>query len=145
MISKRISLFLDEALAPNFYNGGLSIVNILSLFYYCIWKDSVNKDTLNNIRKLFNEKYGLKNTFFVNSGRSALYLLLISLDRDYRDEIILPSYTCVVIPNAIRFAGYKVVYCDIEEQTYNIDVNKLSDLISKKNKGDHSPVYLWHP
>ena len=134
MIFKKISLFLDEALAPTFYNGGLSLVNIFPLFYYCIWKDSVNKNTFHNIRKLFNEKYGLKNTYFVNSGRSALYLLLISLDRDYRDEIILPSYTCVVIPNAIRFAGYKVVYCDIEDQTYNIDVNKLSDLISKKTK-----------
>ena len=134
MIFKKISLFLDEALAPTFYNGGLSLVNIFPLFYYCIWKDSVNKNTFHDIRKLFNEKYGLNNTYFVNSGRSALYLLLISLDRDYRDEIILPSYTCVVIPNAIRFAGYKVVYCDIEEQTYNIDVNKLSDLISKKTK-----------
>ena len=134
MILKRISLFLDEAFAPTFYNGGLSLVDIFLLFYYCIWKNSGNKNTFHDIRKLFNEKYGFKRTYFVNSGRSALYLLLISLDRDYRDEIILPSYTCVVIPNAIRFAGYKVVYCDIEEQTYNIDVNKLSDLISKKTK-----------
>jgi len=134
MILKRISLFLDEALAPTFYNGVLSLVDIFLLFYYCIWKNSGNKNTFHDIRKLFNEKYGFKRTYFVNSGRSALYLLLISLDRDYRDEIILPSYTCVVIPNAIRFAGYKVVYCDIEEQTYNIDINKISDLISKKTK-----------
>ena len=56
MIFKKISLFLDEALAPTFYNGGLSLVDIFSLFYYCIWKDSVNKNTFHDIRKLFNEK-----------------------------------------------------------------------------------------
>ena len=83
MILKKNSRFFDEALAPTFYNGGLSLVNICSLFYYCIWKDSVNKNTFHDIRKLFNEKYGLKNTYFVNSGRSALYLLLISLQSLY--------------------------------------------------------------
>src|SRR5215510_9813442 len=46
-------------------------------------------------------------------ARVALYALLRALDLQENDEVILPGYTCIVVSNAIRFAGAKPVYADI--------------------------------
>lgn len=43
------------------------------------------------------------------------------------DEIILPGFTCVVVPNAITYLEAKPVYVDIDPKTFNIDVSKLKE------------------
>lgn len=54
-------------------------------------------------------------------GRVALYAILKALGIGPGDEVILPAFTCVVVPNAIRFTGAKPVYADIAPGGYNID------------------------
>lgn len=58
-------------------------------------------------------------------GRVALYAALKSSKIPDGSEILVPAYTCVVVPSAIMFAGYRPVYVDICPKTYNIDVTKL--------------------
>jgi len=55
------------------------------------------------------------------AGRMAFYCLLRAMRLREGDEILLPGYNCIVIPNAIRFAGLRPVYVDIRERDYNID------------------------
>jgi dTDP-4-amino-4,6-dideoxygalactose transaminase len=67
-------------------------------------------------------------------GRVALSACLHALDLKPGDEVIVPGYTCVVVPNAIRFAGLRVVYSDIETETYGLDVNHLAAKLTERTR-----------
>ncbi len=82
------------------------------------------------IAKLYNKKYGL----MVNSGSSALYLAADLLDYEKGSEIITPALTfsTTVAPQLKK--GWVPAFVDVEEGTYNIDVNKVEEMITPKTK-----------
>lgn len=69
----------------------------------------------------------------VNSGRSALYLILKSLGVGKGDEVALQAFNCVAVPNAVIWTGAKPKYIDIDT-TYNLDPEDLKSKIGKKVK-----------
>lgn len=69
----------------------------------------------------------------INSGRSALYVILKSLGIGKGDEVIVQAFTCVVVPNAALWNGAQPVYVDIDN-SYNIDPKDLKQKITKKTK-----------
>jgi len=42
------------------------------------------------------------------------------------------GYSCVVVPAAVMFAGFKPVYVDIDPNTYNIDTEQLANKLSER-------------
>ena len=77
---------------------------------------------------------GVGDIFFFWKGRVALYALLRAMGVNEGDEVILPAYTCVVVPNAILYLGAKPVYVDVTEKTYNMDIDRVSTAISDRTK-----------
>lgn len=79
---------------------------------------------------LYDKKYGIG----VNSGSSALYLAADLLDYEPGTEIITPALTfsTTVAPQVKR--NWVPAFVDVEEGTYNIDVNKVEAMISPKTK-----------
>ena len=67
-------------------------------------------------------------------GRVALYALLKSFGISKDDEVILPAFTCVVVPNAILYCDAKPVYVDINPQTLNCDPEEIRKKITPKTK-----------
>jgi len=65
------------------------------------------------------EKYFSLRVFPVNSGRSAIYLVLKAAGINKNDEVIIQSYTCNAVPNPIIWAGAKPIYADIDPNTLN--------------------------
>ena len=61
----------------------------------------------------------------------ALHAILKAAGIGTGDQVLLPGYTCVVVPNAINFIGAEPVYLDIEPETFNLDVEKLEDQLGK--------------
>ena len=45
--------------------------------------------------------------------------------RRFMDEVILPAFTCVVVPNAILYLKAKPVYIDVDPLTFNLDAGLL--------------------
>jgi len=72
--------------------------------------------------------------FFYWKGRVALYAILKSLNLEIDDEVILPAFTCVVVPNAIFYAGLKPVYVDISPTTLNMQVGSIENKITNRTK-----------
>lgn len=68
-----------------------------------------------------------------NAGRSALFALLSAMGISKGDEVLLQSFTCVAVPNAIVWMHAKPVYVDIDE-TLNIDPVSLETQITSKTK-----------
>ncbi len=67
-------------------------------------------------------------------GRVALYAILRALGVSEGDEVILPGYTCVVVPNAVRFLKAKSRYVDIDPVTYNLDPDGLDAVVTDRTK-----------
>ncbi len=77
---------------------------------------------------------GKKDIFFHFKGRVSLYAILKAMKIGPGDEVIIPAFTCVVVPNPIIYLGAKPVYADIEPDTFNISVSKLKEAITPKTK-----------
>jgi perosamine synthetase len=67
----------------------------------------------------------------VDSGTSALHLALLSLGIKKGDEVILPTYVCTAVLNAINYTGATPVLTDINSYDFNIShegaVKKTTD------------------
>ena len=67
-------------------------------------------------------------------GRVALYAVLRALDIEPGDEVILPAFTCVAVPNAILYARARPVYVDIRPDTYTIDSTAVEEAIGARTR-----------
>ncbi len=80
-----------------------------------------------------------------NSGTSALYLALLSLGHDSRNEVIIPSYACIALLNAVYAAHLMPVVVDINEYDYNISLNAIKRAIGRKTKAIIAPHMFGDP
>ncbi|MEM8906705.1 MAG: aminotransferase class I/II-fold pyridoxal phosphate-dependent enzyme [Bacteroidota bacterium] len=71
---------------------------------------------------------------FCWKGRVGLYGLLKALGIGPGDEVILPAYTCIVVPNAIKYLQATPVYVDIDPRTYNMDTTAIGAKITANTK-----------
>lgn len=72
--------------------------------------------------------------FLFGAARMGLYIFLKSLKLTENDEVILLGYTCVVVPNAVKYLGLKLKYVDIDESTLNMDTEVLWSAINDDTK-----------
>ncbi len=75
-----------------------------------------------------------QNYYLFFKGRVALYAILDAMDVGEDDEVILPAYTCVVVPNAILYRGAKPVYVDICLDNFSVNPKDIEALITAKTK-----------
>ena len=69
-----------------------------------------------------------------NSGTSALHLTLLALDAAPGDEVIMPSYVCSALLNAVKYTGATAVPAEIAPDTYNLDVADAERRINRHTK-----------
>jgi dTDP-4-amino-4,6-dideoxygalactose transaminase len=94
----------------------------------------VRSDANERYISLLQSKFNSEAIFPFATGRMGFYTILASLKLPKDSEVIIPSYTCVVVPNAILYAGAKPIYCDINCNDFNIDVSKIESLITPRTK-----------
>jgi len=67
---------------------------------------------------------------FFNSARSALtFILNILKSLDKRREVLTQAFSCLVVPNAIKFAGLKPTFVDIDDD-FNLSLYDLKNKIN---------------
>ena len=82
----------------------------------------------------FEKRFGFKKVLLTTSCTDALEMAAILINTNTGDEIIAPSYTFVSSVNAFVLRGAKIVFCDSEVDTPNIDISKIEELITPKTK-----------
>lgn len=80
------------------------------------------------------EYCGAKYAIAVNSGTSALHCAVASLDLLNSDEVIVSGISFVASANCVVYCGATPIFCDIEEDTMNINPNNIEKLITKNTK-----------
>jgi perosamine synthetase len=77
---------------------------------------------------------GMKHAVTVNSGTSALHLVVRGLGLGPGDEMITSPFTFVATSNCAMFEGARPVFVDIDEETWNFDVRKLDAAVTPRTK-----------
>jgi len=82
----------------------------------------------------FKSFVGSSEAIMLNSATAALHLALKAIGLKEGDEVIVPTNTFVATAEVVTYFNAKPVLCDIEEDTHNIDVSKIEELITPKTK-----------
>lgn len=86
----------------------------------------------------FEEKWsaftGAEHSIAVTSCTTALHLSLVALGFGSGDEAIVPAFTWISTANVIEHLGGKVVFCDIDLATFNLDVSNSRNWSHTKQK-----------
>ena len=78
----------------------------------------------------------------VGNGLDALTLTLLAYNIGPADEVIVPAHTFIATWLAVKNTGAKPVGIDVENSSYNIDPNLISNAVTKKTKAI-IPVHLY--
>lgn len=94
----------------------------------------------------FEEKWsaftGARHSIAVTSCTTALHLSLAALGLSPGDEVIVPAFTWIATANVIEHLGGKVVFCDIDLSTFNLDIDDASRKVTSRTKAI-LPVHLF--
>ena len=77
---------------------------------------------------------GVKGAVAVSSGTAALHLGLLALGIGKGDEVLLPSYVCTALLNAIHYTHATPRLVDIHPDSFNIDASMVKKSLSKRSK-----------
>jgi dTDP-4-amino-4,6-dideoxygalactose transaminase len=94
--------------------------------------------------ELIKEFTGSKHAIAVNSCTAGLHIMLAAIDIQPGDEVITTPFTFTATANVIVHLGGKPVFVDIEEDTYNIDPEKIRKAITPKTKAIMIVHYAGH-
>ncbi|HVC33494.1 MAG TPA: DegT/DnrJ/EryC1/StrS family aminotransferase [Chloroflexota bacterium] len=87
--------------------------------------------------RLQNATYGVP----VMNGTAALQVSLRAVGVGAGDEVIVPALTWIATPQAALYLGAIAVFCDVEPDTFNLDVARLEASITSRTKAI-VPVHL---
>jgi len=89
-------------------------------------------ETQEKLKKSLYSFVNKKHSFFFNSGLAGFFIILKALGEIFpKREVILPAYTAPSLIVAVKKAGLKPVLCDISLDDFNMDINLLSNSVSK--------------
>lgn len=104
--------------------------------------DFILGGAVTEFEKAFAEYCGAKYCVGVDSGYSALELIIRAYDIGPGDEVITAANTFIATTLGISNAGATPVLVDCDPETYNIDVNKIEAAITPRTKAI-MPVHLY--
>jgi len=85
---------------------------------------------------------GVRHVIGVASGTDALLLSLRVIGIEADDEVIVPAFTFVAPAEVVALLGGKVVFTDVESESFNIDVSKIEPAMTGRTKAV-IPVHLY--
>ena len=97
---------------------------------------------IGEFEKTFAKYVGAKYAVAVNNATAGLHLSAISLGVNPGDKIIVTPMTFAASANCVRYCGGEVVFCDIDKDTYLIDIKKLEDRLGKAPSGTYKGLIL---
>ncbi|MEN3187052.1 MAG: DegT/DnrJ/EryC1/StrS family aminotransferase [Atribacterota bacterium] len=86
--------------------------------------------------ELFEEEFaryiGVKEAVATSSGTSALFVALKALGAQEGDKIVTTPFTFVATASAIVQCGGIPVFCDVDEETFNLDSSYLERVLERE-------------
>ena len=94
----------------------------------------------NNFKKVNNSKYCIS----CANGSDALTIAIKTLGIKNNDEVITTCFSWIATSASITMAGGKVVFADIEKNSFNINFDEIVKK-NKKNCWNNCCSFIWVP
>lgn len=88
---------------------------------------------------------GVRHAIAVSSGTVALHLIVRSMGLGPGDEVLVPSFTFAASVNALLYEAVTPVFCDIEQDTLNLDPADVEAKITGRTKAIMAVDVFGHP
>jgi perosamine synthetase len=92
--------------------------------------------------KAFADYCGVKHAIATSSGTTALQTAVLAHGIGPGDEVVTTPFTFIASANAVVFSGAKPVFADIDERSYNLDVQLIEQAITPRTKAI-LPVHIF--
>lgn len=92
-------------------------------YYYC-----------ETLEKEFAEYHDRKHALMTPNCTSAIHLILAAIGIDSSSEVIVPECTWIASAVSSHHLGAKLVFCDIEKDTWCLDPNSVRESINENTK-----------
>lgn len=90
--------------------------------------------------KEFAKYIGVKYAVAISNGTAALHLCAMALDVEKGTKVITTPITFAASANCIRYCGGDVEFCDIDPNTFLIDIESIRKLLKKHPKGTYKGI-----
>ncbi len=111
----------------------VQVKTALSLFLPNRWSEWRTFKHSSQVEAWFANQYHVKQAHTIDSGRAAIQLVLEALHLKPGDEVLVQAYTCLVVVNAICWAGGTPVFVDVLDNT-TMDVTDAACKITNRTK-----------
>ncbi|MDF1697421.1 MAG: aminotransferase class I/II-fold pyridoxal phosphate-dependent enzyme [Saprospiraceae bacterium] len=89
-----------------------------------------NGPLVNRLEEKLAQYLQVKHCVLASNGTIALSLLVKALD--LKGEVIIPSFSFISTAHTLMWQGIKPVFCDINQETWNIDPDHCESLITER-------------
>ncbi len=93
----------------------------------------------------FSDYVGANYCVSVGNGTDALEIAIESLNLPVGSEIIVPANSFIASSEAVTRTGNKVVFCDVDEESYVISIKDIKKRITPKTKAIIAVHLYGHP
>jgi perosamine synthetase len=91
-------------------------------------------DRVLEFERKFADLCGSNHAVAVNNGTAALHAALLAAGIVPGDEVIVPAFSFVATASAVAMCGAKPVFADVDEMTFNISPQQVTEKITPKTK-----------
>jgi len=109
--------------------------------------DALDGEDVHQVRELeeeFVEYVGASYALATSHGTSALHLAMLALDLKRGDKVVCSVNAHPSIPEVVRHFDAEPVFIDIEEDTYNINLDKLETYLEANSSKKLKAVIVTH-
>lgn len=85
---------------------------------------------------------GTEHAVATTSCTTALHIAVAALGLGPGDEVIVPAFTWVSTANVVEYQGATPIFCDVDLESFNLDVAQASALVTERTVGI-IPVHLF--
>jgi perosamine synthetase len=96
----------------------------------------------------FAEFCGVEHAVSCCNGTAALHLALLAADIKPGERVLVPALSYIATANAVRYCGAEPVFCDVDRNTWTLDVRDAEEKIKQAEMEGHHvtaviPVHLY--
>ena len=85
-------------------------------------------------QKFLEDRYGVPHVLLTHSCTGGLELAALLFDLGPDDEVIIPSYTFCSTGSAFRRTGARIVFCEVDPATMNLDADDVAKRVTSRTK-----------
>ena len=98
---------------------------------------------VNAMERAVAELFGKRRGVMVNSGSSAIYLAIELPDLPDGAEVITPAVPFSTDLAPLVRGGFVPAFVDVESDTYNIDVERIEEMVTDRTAAIMVPNLIW--